>query len=92
LNTWLQQSLLESKAAKTKLKMAAGAKTEKTYIVNIVRGMNGKVIGQLDMPTRASEQEVKNAAVEMVLKAGELKAGQDHKGVLIAKNIITVKL
>lgn len=90
LNAWLRTNTEERKAKSSGGK--AGPKvSEKKYIVSVVRGMTSKVLGQITMPTRASEKEVKDAAVQLVSKSGELKAGQEHKGVTIAKNIITVK-
>jgi len=91
LNAWLKASTQDSRNRSSSSK--AGPKVnEKKYIINVVRGMNAKVIGQLTFPTRASEKEVKDAAVDLAIQDGQMKAGQDHKGVTIAKNIITVKL
>jgi len=53
--------------------------------------MNSKVIGQITVTSKETEKEIKDAALELVRKEGELKAGQDHKGILISKNIINVK-
>jgi len=90
LNAWLAESTAAQKNKASNSKVLV--KNEKAFIVNIVRGMAGKVVGQLTLPTRFGEKEIKEAAIELVSKSGEIKAGQDHKGVTIAKNIITVKL
>jgi len=91
VNTWLKQNTLDKLVASADGSKAGPKMTEKKFIINVVRGMNVHVIGQVTLPTKSSEQEIKNAVVEMVLKAGELKPGQDHKGITIAKNIVHVK-
>merc|ERR1712151_1038084 len=82
LNDYLKQSAAEKKQkAQQGSNKAAPSKSEKKYIVNFARGMNEKVIGQLTMPNKASEKEIKDAAVAIAFEVGELKAGQQHKGV-----------
>jgi len=96
LNAWLRKSI-EDKQGKGKKKgvpeAAAGGPvaSDKKYIVNAVRGMNSKVVGQVTLPAKATDKEIKDAAVALIIKEGELKAGQDHKGVTFMKNIINVK-
>lgn len=91
LNAWLRQST-EDKKLTGKAGKAGVKSSDRKFIVNVVRGMNSKVVGQITLPMKASDKEVKDAALSLVTKEGELKAGQDHKGVAIAKNIINVKV
>eukprot|EP00427_Karlodinium_veneficum_P001489 CAMPEP_0169161950 /NCGR_PEP_ID=MMETSP1015-20121227/57363_1 /TAXON_ID=342587 /ORGANISM="Karlodinium micrum, Strain CCMP2283" /LENGTH=149 /DNA_ID=CAMNT_0009233931 /DNA_START=1 /DNA_END=448 /DNA_ORIENTATION=- len=73
LNAWLKQSTQDQKN-KAKGSKTGIMKTEKTYIVNVVRGMAGEVCGQMSVSTRVSEKEVRDEAIAMVTKAGKLKA------------------
>lgn len=79
-------------AAKGGSSQLAPQTADRVFIVNAVRGMSSKVIGQLTMPRKASENEIKDAAADMALKNGDLKPGQDHKGITISKNLIHVKV
>jgi len=87
LNSWLAAS---SKDKATGSKVVV--KNEKSFVVTIARGMDTKTIGQLTFAGKPDEKEMKEAAIELCKKEGELKAGKDHKGVTFMKNIITVKL
>eukprot|EP00928_Gymnodinium_smaydae_P022749 TRINITY_DN19000_c0_g1_i1.p1 TRINITY_DN19000_c0_g1~~TRINITY_DN19000_c0_g1_i1.p1 ORF type:complete len:1164 (-),score=208.75 TRINITY_DN19000_c0_g1_i1:47-3538(-) len=89
LNSYLRKGSDEKKDSKSS--KAAPNKTERQYIVNVVRGMSSKVVGYLSFANKCSEKEMKDGAVKMVLDSGEIKAGHDHKGVTITKNQINVK-
>jgi len=92
LNEWLRGSNAEEdKKTKGKKPVAKAAESERKFIVNFARGMNPKPVGQISVGMKATDKEIKDAAVALVTAEGELKAGQSHKGVIIAKNIITVK-
>jgi len=91
VNAWLKQNTLEKMVAAAEGSKAGPKMTEKKFIINVVRGMNVKTLGQVTLPTKSSDQEIKSAAMEMVFKECELKPGQDHKGITIAKNIVHVK-
>merc|ERR1712228_797579 len=80
LNDYLKQNSAEKKQ-KSQSSKAAASKAEKKYVVNFVRGMNEKVIGQLTMANKCSEKEIKDEAIKIAYEQGELKAGQNHKGV-----------
>jgi hypothetical protein len=90
LNDYIKESTRDKKQ-KAQTSKAAPSKTEKKYVVNFVRGMNEKVIGQLTMANKCSEKEIKDAALAMAFEQFELKAGQQHKGITITKNIIAIK-
>jgi len=89
LNQWLKSKMEDKKSKKGS---KAVLKTTVTYLVSIARGMNTKAVGSIDLEKNVSEKEVKQAAVELLQKDGHLKAGEQHKGVTITKNIISVKL
>jgi len=101
LDDYLKTQNLEKLAKKVGTKGAAAAaakaaeslknKNEIQYIVNFQRGMNPKVIGNITLPTKATEKEVKAAAIELARSEGSLPAGTDHKGVTILKTVVTVK-
>ncbi|CAK9066780.1 unnamed protein product [Durusdinium trenchii] len=90
LNEWLR-SKMEDKKSKKGSKSAVKS-TQNTYLVSILRGMNTKAVGSIDLEKNISEKEIKQAAVDLLQKQGHLKAGEQHKGVTITKNIINVKL
>eukprot|EP00929_Paragymnodinium_shiwhaense_P104644 TRINITY_DN6922_c0_g1_i1.p1 TRINITY_DN6922_c0_g1~~TRINITY_DN6922_c0_g1_i1.p1 ORF type:complete len:1242 (+),score=362.33 TRINITY_DN6922_c0_g1_i1:111-3836(+) len=96
LNSYLRQKAEEKNGSKPKgaAKAAAAAPqiVEKNYVVNVARGMNLKTIGQVTLPGKPEEKELKQAAVKLAQEEGELQAGQQHKGVTLAKNILTIKL
>lgn len=87
LNQWLRSKMEDKKSKKGS---KAVVKSTVTYLVSIARGMNTKAVGSLDLEKNVSEKEVKQAAVELLQKDGHLKAGEQHKGVTITKNIINV--
>eukprot|EP00927_Polykrikos_kofoidii_P014666 TRINITY_DN1646_c0_g1_i2.p1 TRINITY_DN1646_c0_g1~~TRINITY_DN1646_c0_g1_i2.p1 ORF type:complete len:690 (+),score=127.58 TRINITY_DN1646_c0_g1_i2:547-2616(+) len=92
LNDWIRQNAEAKRAQAKGGSSKAGPKsTDRKFIVSVAKGMNVKVIGQLTMPSKASEKELKDAAVELASKEGELKSGGDHKGVTVFKNTVTVK-
>eukprot|EP00435_Cladocopium_sp_Y103_P065355 s278_g27.t1 len=86
LNQWLRSKMEDKKSKKGS---KAVVKSTVTYLVSIARGMNTKAVGSLDLEKNVSEKEVKQAAVELLQKDGHLKAGEQHKGVTITKNIIS---
>ncbi|CAJ1393816.1 unnamed protein product [Effrenium voratum] len=90
LNQWLRSKMEDKKSKKSSkaLVKASGLK----YLVNVMRGMNTKAVGNVEVEKNVSEKEVKQAAVELLLAEGHLKAGEQHKGITISKNTISVKL
>mmetsp|Transcript_37045 Transcript_37045/g.85535 ORF Transcript_37045/g.85535 Transcript_37045/m.85535 type:complete len:1105 (+) Transcript_37045:43-3357(+) len=92
LNAYVKRDLVEKGATSGRGGAAKVAKAaDKQYIVNVARGMNTKVIGNVTVAKNVSEKEVKEAALELALKDGHLKAENENKGITISKNIITVK-
>lgn len=90
LNAYLRQN--KSNNTTTKASKAARVTVkERTYIVNFVKGMSAKMIGNLTLPTRVSEKEVKDGALDMVIKGVFVKCEKDVKGVSLSKNIVTVR-
>ncbi|CAE7578991.1 Ccdc38 [Symbiodinium natans] len=90
LNDWLRSRTEEKKS--TKGSKALVKTSNKTYLVSVVRGMNTKAVGSIDVEKNVSEKEVKQAAVDLLFKQSLLKAGEQHKGIVITKNIISIKL
>ncbi|CAE7039292.1 FAP100 [Symbiodinium sp. CCMP2592] len=90
LNGWIRSSIEEKKS--TKGSKALVKTSNKTYLVSVVRGMNTKAVGSIDVEKNVSDKEVKQAAVDLLFKQSLLKAGEQHKGIVIAKNIISIKL
>eukprot|EP00747_Dinoflagellata_sp_TGD_P119896 gnl/TRDRNA2_/TRDRNA2_173113_c1_seq2.p1 gnl/TRDRNA2_/TRDRNA2_173113_c1~~gnl/TRDRNA2_/TRDRNA2_173113_c1_seq2.p1 ORF type:complete len:1373 (+),score=267.94 gnl/TRDRNA2_/TRDRNA2_173113_c1_seq2:20-4138(+) len=87
---------LKAKTAESGKKASAGGQArERKYIINLVRGMNSKVIGNLTFATKCSEKEIKEAAIALAIKEGKgamlVKSEADIKGVSFAKNMIHVK-
>lgn len=90
LNSWLKQNTEERKAKESGGKMAKS--NDQKFMVCAAKGANSKSIGQVSLPKSASEKEVKEAALALAVKSGQLNNPKDHKGVLIQKNVITVKV
>eukprot|EP00439_Symbiodinium_sp_Y106_P021717 s7663_g2.t1 len=90
LNGWIRSSIEEKKS--TKGSKALVKTSNKTYLVSVVRGMNTKAVGSIDVEKNVSDKEVKQAAVDLLFKQSLLKAGEQHKGIVITKNIISIKL
>jgi len=96
LNAWLKEQTEEKNNKGNKKKALAktaevAKEAEKSFIVNVVKGMTSKCVGQLTVGAKAEDKEIKDGALKLVLAEGTLAAGQQHKGVTILKNIITVK-
>ncbi|CAE7217795.1 FAP100 [Symbiodinium microadriaticum] len=90
LNGWIRSRIEEKKS--TKGSKALIKTSNKTYLVSVVRGMNTKAVGSIDVEKNVSDKEVKQAAVDLLFKQSLLKAGEQHKGIVITKNIISIKL
>lgn len=89
LNDWLRQG--SDQVGRKSSQREGPRPTERKFIVNIVRGMTSKVVGQVALPARASEQEVKDAALEMTLAQGLIKKGKERTSITVGRNTVTVK-
>eukprot|EP00930_Biecheleria_cincta_P035027 TRINITY_DN2412_c2_g1_i1.p1 TRINITY_DN2412_c2_g1~~TRINITY_DN2412_c2_g1_i1.p1 ORF type:complete len:1289 (-),score=332.26 TRINITY_DN2412_c2_g1_i1:65-3505(-) len=91
LNAWMK-SKMEAKSTKKNSKAAQGAaSSERTYVVSVARGMNTKAVGNVTVDKTADEKEIKQAVMDVLYKTGQLKSGENHKGMVILKNVINVK-
>ncbi|CAK0853764.1 unnamed protein product, partial [Prorocentrum cordatum] len=86
LNAWLRHGAEDGRGD------ARGAKgLDKKYIVQVVRDKATKGIGTLSLASSLTERDVKDAAVALAVKEGQLKSREESKGVQIARNVVSVR-